>query len=82
MRRTGVDDLLEAYADTQSGGRLPSVIFQKDLVDFLRDDSAAYFDDAERVAGLLKAKNFHFKMNDRGYNMYKNPDANQWQNKR
>lgn len=78
VRRTFVDDVFERYGD--SLGEPPIVFFQKDLLDFV--STCDYFDDAGKVRNLLNAKNFHFKMAERGYGMMRNPNASEWRNGR
>jgi hypothetical protein len=88
IRRTAVDDLVEAYLewwaaansenDSDSNDR-PTVIFTKDLFDFLT--IAEFFDEAATMRKMLSAKNFHFKMDEHGYDMVKNPFAAQWKHK-
>lgn len=58
----------------------PIVIFAKDLYDFL--DAGSYFDDAPLLRKMMAAKNFHFKMDEHGYDMIKNPFAAQWKCKK
>ena len=85
IRRTAVDDLIEAYLEHWAEVILkgnsdlkekPEVIFAKDLFDFL--NAGSFFDDAPTMRKLLMAKNFHFKMDEHGYDMIKNPFAAQW----
>lgn len=78
VRRTLVDDIFEKFCDEKSGGSKPKVIFQRDLIEFVK--SSDFFDDAAKIVSLLNAKNFHFKMAERGYDMYRNPDAHEWRN--
>lgn len=78
VRRTLIDELFEFYSDTLYGGERPEVIFQKDLLQFVSEQN--YFDDAQKVINQLNAKNFHFKMAERGYDMLRNPDASEWKN--
>ena len=54
----------------------PDVIFGKDLLDFLTEGK--FFDDIVLLKKMLSAKNFHFKMDEHGYNMVRNPFAPQW----
>jgi hypothetical protein len=76
VRRTAVDDIFELYTDRVYGGKSPDVIFHRDLIQFVT--VSGLFDDAGRVVALLNAKNFHFKLMERGYDMLSNPDANEW----
>jgi len=88
IRRTAVDDLVEAYLewfaearsenDSDSNDK-PAVIFTKDLFDFL--SISEFFDDAALMRKMLSAKNFHFKMDEHGYDMVKNPFAAQWKHR-
>jgi hypothetical protein len=45
------------------------------LTNFAR---AEKFDDAARIIAALNAKNFHFKMAERGYDMIRCPTAAEW----
>lgn len=76
VRRTAVDELLDAYIQQKTNGSKPPVIFHRDLTAFVRGTNL--FDDAQKVINLLNAKNFHFKMAERGYDMLRNPDAAEW----
>ncbi len=77
VRRTLVDDVLDRYLEARSeAGASSQVIFHRDLSDFVRRGNL--FDDEQAVVKLLNAKNFHFKMNERGYDMVRNPDALEW----
>lgn len=58
----------------------PKVIFGKDLFDFL--NAGNYFDDVLLLRKMLSAKNFHFKMDEHGYDMIKNPFAPQWKHRK
>ena len=78
VRRTFVDDLFEFYSDKKNGGEKPEVIFHRDLIKFVGE--CDLFDDAAKVTNSLNAKNFHFKMAERGYDMMRNPDASEWKN--
>lgn len=73
VRRTLIDDLLDRYFEEVLG---TTVIFHRDLSEFVR--RCGLFDDEQAVIKLLNAKNFHYKMNDRGYDMVRNPDAAEW----
>lgn len=75
VRRTLVDDLLDAYAEAVEDTK---VIFHKDLIDFVA--ACAYFDDERAVINQLNAKNFHYKMAERGYEFMRNPDSLEWRN--
>lgn len=76
VRRTLVDEIFEVYSETICAGALPKVLFHRDLIQFV--NASGYFDDAQKVVNLLNAKNFHFKMAERGYDMFRNPDASEW----
>ena len=86
IRRTAVDDLIDRYVEwwadsveVSEGSDLktrPPVIFAKDLFDFLA--VGKFFDDVPSMRKMLTAKNFHFKMDEHGYDMAKNPFAAQW----
>jgi hypothetical protein len=76
VRRTPVDDILDAYFERNSAEENGLALFHKDLTDFAR--SSELFDDKEKVVALLNAKNFHFKMAERGYEMLRNPEAAEW----
>lgn len=78
VRRTLIDDIFERYSEAIYGSSDPKVVFQRDLLDFV--NSCGLFDDLRKVVGLLNAKNFHFKMAERGYDMFRNPDASEWKN--
>mgnify|MGYP007011831581 CR=1 FL=1 len=78
VRRTLADEIVELYSDTIMSGELPEVVFAKDLLDFVSVSS--YFDDKESAVRTINKKNFHFKMAERGYDMVRNPDANEWRN--
>lgn len=80
IRRSHVDDLFDAYCDQFHNGQTPEVIFHADLSQYA--NSNGLFDDMAAVRKALSAKNFHFKMNERGYDMWKNPAARSWRNGR
>ncbi len=71
VRRTQADDIWDDFTD----GTRPQVFFHRDLTEFARAQS---FDDTARVVAALNAKNFHFKMSDRGYDMIRNPEGAEW----
>ena len=54
----------------------PKVVFTNDLLAFI--NSGNYFDDEIQLRKLLIAKNFHFKMNEHGYDMMPNPYGQAW----
>lgn len=76
VRRSAVDDVFELYTERFLNSKMPDVVFAKDLIDFVTHD--AFFDDKERILKTLTAKSFHFKMDERGYVMVKNPYASEW----
>jgi len=76
VRRTFIDDIFEMYAEQLYDGKMPEVIFHRDLILFV--NAQDIFDDAQKVINLLNAKNFHFKMAERGYDMLRNPEASEW----
>jgi hypothetical protein len=76
VRRTLVDDIFELYSDQIYAGQRPEIIFHRDLVQFV--NGSEMFDDAQKVINMLNAKNFHFKMAERGYDMVRNPDGAEW----
>lgn len=78
VRRTVVDEVLEQYLEEVYGNERPPVIFMKDLHDYV--NHAEFFDDKIQIIKSLNAKNFHFKMAERGYQMYRNPHAKSWRN--
>lgn len=73
VRRTQADDIWEDFCE--SLGYRPQAFFHRDLTEFARLQS---FDDVQKVIGALNAKNFHFKMSERGYDMVRNPDGSEW----
>ncbi len=75
VRRTAVDDVWEDFCQIIMGGKRPKVFFHRDLTDFVR---AERFDDAEKLLTALNAKNFHFKMAERGYDLVRCPEAAEW----
>lgn len=76
VRRTAIDDLFERYVSDAFEGKMPDVIFPNDLLGFIAANN--YFDDSEKIVGLIRAKNFHFKMDERGYVMLRNPYASEF----
>ena len=78
VRRTLVDEVLEVYSAQFSTDNSPLIIFHKDLKSFVLQSNI--FDDKGKVLKLLDAKNFHFKMADRGYRLVLNPNGNEWRN--
>lgn len=78
VRRTAVDDVFEHFCEKVEGNGAPIVLFTKDLIDFVQ--KGPYFDDKSTVLKQLAAKNFHFKMDSRGYAMIRNPESSEWRN--
>lgn len=78
VRRGPIDEVFEAFVDRVFGSKPPEVFFAKDMIDFVLSGGA--FDDADKVVRLLNAKNFHFKMDERGYALVKSPTSNEWKN--
>lgn len=78
VRRTLVDDVFEAFCEKYFDKNKPKVVFHRDLTAFV--STANLFDDAAKAVALLNAKNFHFKMSERGYDMARNPDGTEWAN--
>lgn len=76
IRRSAIDDLFELYSETLFDGKSPEIIFSNDLISFIK--TTDYFDDINKIISLLNAKNFHFKMAERGYVMWKNPNGHSW----
>lgn len=74
VRRSPVDDVFESYCDS-IGGK-PTCFFPKDLISFVQ--KSELFDDVNKAIGMIKAKNFHFKMAERGYDMVRHPWKNEW----
>jgi hypothetical protein len=75
VRRGPVDDFLDALCEERWGGEWPDVIFQSELLSIARSSA---FDDAEHLFNLIRAKNFHFKMADRGYHIERSPYSSEW----
>lgn len=68
------DDVFEQYVD--HFGERPKVIFAKDLQDFVQQ--GPLFDDADEAVKAIQRKDFHYKMDARGYESVRNPDAHEW----
>lgn len=79
VRRTLVDDIFESFCAKLFDENKPDVFFHKDLLNFVSGED--YFDDAQSAARLLNAKNFHFKMAERGYDLVRNPNATEWRSR-
>jgi hypothetical protein len=78
IRRTLADEIFELFSEEIHGGKQPKVIFAKDFLDFI--NQGPFFDDAKAAAKAVQAKNFHFKMDERGYEPIKHPYNNEWRN--
>lgn len=65
VRRSFVDDVFEAFCELL--GQKPQVFFHRDLTTMVRE--LDMFDDARKAVNQLNAKNFHYKMSERGYDM-------------
>lgn len=76
VRRTLADDIFEFYSDHFFDSKPPEVVFTRDLIDFV--NVSHFFDDKAAALKVLNAKNFHFKMAERGYDMLRNPYATEW----
>lgn len=78
-RRTPIDDVFEDYSNEEVDGKprgRPEVIFPNDLTAYVL--RAEKFDDEARILQAIKAKNFHFKMAEHGYDLVKNDLATEW----
>lgn len=75
VRRSVADDVVDDYMASLPSA--PVVIFHRDLTDFVAN---GLFDDGLSAMSQLNAKNFHFKMAERGYDLLRNPDAREWRN--
>lgn len=78
IRRTEFDDVFEKFMEKINGGKPPEILFHRDLSMFVAESN--YFDDKDKILKVLTAKNFHFKMDERGYDMLRHPYNNEWQN--
>lgn len=79
VRRTLIDDVIESFLEKVHPEGPPEVIFHRDLSDFV--NACRLFDSAEKVLAALNAKNFHYKMADRGYSICKNQNGGEWRSK-
>lgn len=75
VRRTQVDDIWEDFVAKAYQGSRPKVFFHRDLADYAKAEA---FDDAGKIAASINAKNFHFKMAERGYDLIRCPTATEW----
>lgn len=80
IRRSVIDDLVEQYIETECDEERPAVIFHRDLSEYVA--RGPWFDDAKSVTKMLNAKNFHFKMDEHGYEMMRNPYSAEWRHKK
>jgi len=78
IRRTLADEIFELFKDEIHGGIAPDIIFAKDFLDFVIQ--GPFFDDTKNAIKAVQARNFHFKMDERGYEPIKNPEASEWRN--
>jgi len=76
VRRTLADEICEIYVDQVFNSEKPEIIFAKDLADFV--NAGDWFDDRLAAIKTLNNKSFHFKMDEQGYGMMRNPHANEW----
>lgn len=76
-RRSMADEVFELFIEKAMGGEEPDVIFPQDLSQFISSGSGL-FDDVEEGLKAIRARNFHYKMGERGYELLRNPDANRW----
>jgi hypothetical protein len=74
VRRTALDDVFEQFVEWM--GKRPRVFFHKDLQAFA--DDMQLFDDRTSVTKAINARNFHYKMHERGYDMVRNPSGREW----
>lgn len=75
VRRSPADDAVESFFELFPDGP-PKVFFHTDLLQWV--NASGQFDDAATTIKMLNAKNFHFKMAERGYELIRNPDAAEW----
>lgn len=71
VRRTIIDDVL----DDMFGENLPLCIFHKDISAFIEKEG---FDNREEAQKQILAKNFHFKMAERGFDMVRKENGGEW----
>lgn len=76
IRRSLADEIIEEFNSKTKGLTFRKVVFAKDILDFIR--SSNLFDDRERAIKAVQAKNFHFKMEEHGFEPLKNPEASEW----
>lgn len=78
VRRCEIDEIFEAFCEELYEGKKPDILFHRDLSWFITQ--CGLFDDQEKFVSRLNAKNFHFKMADRGYDLMRNPYGREWRN--
>jgi hypothetical protein len=78
VRRSIADEVIEQYLREKHDSFRPKVIFAKDII--MHVNEGKWFDDEKAALSAVKAKNFHFKMDEHGYDMVRNPDAQEWSN--
>lgn len=76
VRRTEIDDIFDLFCEVNCYENGPDVVFLKDLFDFV--DDCPLVENVQQAKRMLKAKNFHFKMDERGYDMVKNPYSSEF----
>lgn len=76
VRRSMIDDVLDAFIDEACGGVKPEVLFSRDLQDFV--SWARLFDNEAAARDALKAKNVSFKLASRGYDRVPHPTGAEW----
>ena len=75
-----IDEVVAGFAERGFNDALPDVIFPADLIAFINGPQGL-FDDADEAIKKVKAASFHYKMDERGYDIARNPDAARWRNK-
>lgn len=76
IRRSISDEVIEQYIHENFAGKHPDVIFPKDFLEWI--PSGKWFDDASAAIKAVQSKGFHFKMEEHGYDMVRNPHAQEW----
>lgn len=76
VRRNKINDVIDDYIERLYDGKLPTVIFHRDLTQFVHEGD--YFDDKDLVIKLLNSKQLHFKMSEHGYDIVRNPTGKEW----
>lgn len=74
-----IDEVISTFAERSFNGDYPPVIFPADLIAFI-NGPRGLFDDREEAVKKVKASSFHYKMDERGYDIIRNPDAARWRN--